>query len=160
MKFQRILIAVDDSIYARHAAEYGFELAHSFKSAVALVHIVEPVIMPQANDPSMLGAFVPTMGPENIEIEKIQEEQSKRLLESMVETFGVGLEVTQFSELGATADTILQCATQFGATLIVLGTHHRSGFDRFLMGSGVAEEVLRHSQIPVLVVPTVEEKEA
>jgi nucleotide-binding universal stress UspA family protein len=157
MKFQRILIGIDDSKYSRHAAAYGFELAHAFKSAVALVHIVEPVIMPQSNDPSLLGAFVPDMGVENIEVERIQEEQSKKLLVSTTEAFGEGLDVTQFSELGATASTIINCAVQFKADLIVVGTHKRSGFDRFLMGS-VAEDVLRHSPVPVLIVPS-EEKE-
>ena len=155
MKFQRILIGIDDSKYSRHAAAYGFELAHAFKSAVALVHIVEPVIMPQSNDPSLLGAFVPDLGVENIEVERMQEEQSKKLLASTTEAFGEGLDVTQFSELGATASTIINCAAQFKADLIVVGTHKRSGFDRFLMGS-VAEDVLRHSTVPVLIVPSEE----
>ena len=35
--------------------------------------------------------------------------------------------------------------------LIVLGTHGKSGFDRFLLGS-VAEKVTRTSKVPVLVV--------
>ena len=51
------------------------------------------------------------------------------------------------------ADGIIQCSKDFGADLIiVIGTHSRTGFDRLLMGS-VAEDVVRHSEIPVLVVP-------
>ena len=38
------------------------------------------------------------------------------------------------------------------ADLIVMGTHGRSGFDRFFLGS-VAEKTLRTSRVPVLVVP-------
>lgn len=34
--------------------------------------------------------------------------------------------------------------------LVVMGTHHRVGFDRFLMGS-VSEEIVRRSQAPTLV---------
>jgi nucleotide-binding universal stress UspA family protein len=157
MKFKRILIAIDDRKYSRHAAEYGFELAHTFKAAVALVHIVEPVIMTQPNDPSMLGAFVPSFGTENMQVEQIQEDNSKKLLEDTASLLGKGLEVTQYSELGSTADTIINCAVQFKASLIVIGTHKRSGFDRLLMGS-VAESVLHHSPIPVLVVPAEEDK--
>lgn len=158
MKFQRILIGIDDSKYSRHAAEYGFELAHTFKSAVALVHIVEPVVMAQPNDPSMLGAFVPNFGTENMEVEKMQEENSKKLLEDTAATLGAKLEVTQFSEIGSTAETIINCAVQFKASLIVIGTHKRSGFDRLLMGS-VAESVLHHSPIPVLIVPAEEARD-
>jgi nucleotide-binding universal stress UspA family protein len=40
--------------------------------------------------------------------------------------------------------------------MIVIGTHSRTGIDRLLMGS-VAEHVIRHSEVPVLVVPMVEE---
>jgi nucleotide-binding universal stress UspA family protein len=36
--------------------------------------------------------------------------------------------------------------------LVVLGTHGRSGFERFLIGS-VAESVMRHAQSSVLIVP-------
>lgn len=157
MKFQRILIAIDDRKYSKHAAEYGFELAHTFKSAVALVHIVEPVVMTQPSDPSMLGSLVPGLGSETVEVEKIQEESSKKLLEQTVNTLGKGLDVTQYSELGSTADTIINCANQFKADLIVIGTHKRSGLDRLLMGS-VAESVLHHSPIPVLIVPAEGEK--
>lgn len=47
---------------------------------------------------------------------------------------------------------ILAAAERLHADLIVMGTHGRTGFRRALMGS-VAEEVLRHAQRPVLVIP-------
>ena len=155
MKFQRILIGIDDTKYSRHAAEYGFELAHTFKSAVALVHIVEPVVMPQPADPSMLGAFMPNFGTESVEAENIQQEYSKKLLANTAETMGEGLEVTQFSEIGSTADRIIECTKQFKADLIVIGTHRRTGLNRLIMGS-VSEHLLRHAPVPVLVVPTID----
>jgi nucleotide-binding universal stress UspA family protein len=34
----------------------------------------------------------------------------------------------------------------------VLGSHGRTGFNRFFNGS-VAEDVTRHSEVPVLIVP-------
>ena len=42
-------------------------------------------------------------------------------------------------------------AEQNGMDLIVVGTLGKTGLDRFLLGS-VAENVIRHSKIPVLVV--------
>jgi len=51
------------------------------------------------------------------------------------------------------ADTgILQQAAEQGTNVLVLGTHGRSGFKRFLLGS-VAERVIRKSSCPTLVVP-------
>lgn len=49
-------------------------------------------------------------------------------------------------------EQILEAATRFGAALIVMATHGRTGLRRALMGS-VAEEVLRHAATPVLIVP-------
>src|SRR3546814_9103714 len=47
---------------------------------------------------------------------------------------------------------ILRIAAEYEPGLIVLGTHGRSGLDHLLMGS-VAEQVVRKSRWPVLVVP-------
>lgn len=43
-------------------------------------------------------------------------------------------------------------ATRLDADLIIMGTHGRTGLRRALLGS-VAEDVVRHAEIPVLVVP-------
>jgi nucleotide-binding universal stress UspA family protein len=50
------------------------------------------------------------------------------------------------------AATIRECARQFRADLIVVGTRGRSGLSKLILGS-VAEEVLRFSEIDVLAVP-------
>ena len=47
----------------------------------------------------------------------------------------------------------------FGAELIVMGTHGRSGLAHALLGS-VAERVVQHSPCPVLIVPKRPEKAA
>ena len=51
----------------------------------------------------------------------------------------------------APADAILRAAREDAADLVVMGTHGRSGFNRFLLGS-VAERLLRESTIPVVTV--------
>jgi nucleotide-binding universal stress UspA family protein len=86
------------------------------------------------------------------EIMDVQNQLSENLIEKTIKKFGNGLQVTHFNEFGDTADGIISCSKEFGADLIVIGTHSRSGIDRLLMGS-VAEHVVRHSEIPVLVVP-------
>ncbi len=52
---------------------------------------------------------------------------------------------------GVAAYEILDFAKQFGADLIVMGTHGRTGFGHLLMGS-VAEIVLKKAPVPVMVV--------
>jgi nucleotide-binding universal stress UspA family protein len=52
---------------------------------------------------------------------------------------------------GSPLETILARAKESGASMIVLGTHGRSGFKRFALGS-TAEAVVRHATVPVLTV--------
>jgi nucleotide-binding universal stress UspA family protein len=86
------------------------------------------------------------------EMIKMQTESAENTIEKTIKKLAEGLQVTQFTEFGSTAEGILECSKQFKADLVVLGTHSRTGLDRLLMGS-VAEHVVRHSEVPVLVVP-------
>jgi len=52
---------------------------------------------------------------------------------------------------GHPADEIVKFAEQNDIEMIVMGTLGKTGLDRFLLGSA-AENVVRHSKIPVLVV--------
>jgi nucleotide-binding universal stress UspA family protein len=53
--------------------------------------------------------------------------------------------------MGVPADVIVRTARTRRAALIVMGTHGRSGFSRFLLGS-VASRVVATSPCPVLTV--------
>ena len=153
MNIKKILIGIDNSKIAEHAAEYGFALARAFKGRVGLVHVIEPVMMPQTGsvDP-MLGGTMQDMGVADVELADIQNEASKRMVDAIVAKFGEDISVTHFTEFGDTADGIIEASKEFNADVIVVGTHSRTGLDRLLMGS-VAEHVVRHAAIPVLVVP-------
>ena len=52
---------------------------------------------------------------------------------------------------GRIAQVILKVAQEHASSLIVIGTHGRSGIDRLLLGS-VAEGVMHHADVPVLLV--------
>ena len=68
-----------------------------------------------------------------------------------------GIEVEPVILEGHPADKILEFSEQESVDLIVMGTLGRTGLDRFLLGS-VAEKVIRHSKIPVMVVKGEAEK--
>lgn len=53
---------------------------------------------------------------------------------------------------GGPANEILDAAVELNADLIVIPTHGRKGLKRLILGS-VAEQVIRHSRIPVLSIP-------
>ena len=151
MLIKKILIGIDDSPFAEHAAKYGFEIAHAFKARVGLVHIVEPILLPYTNSMDPLSGPMPGVT-DDVEILHIQNEASENLIERFIKKFAGDLDVKHFNEFGNTADGIISCSKEFKADMIVIGTHSRTGLDRLLMGS-VTEHVVRHAEVPVLVVP-------
>jgi nucleotide-binding universal stress UspA family protein len=152
MAIQKILIAVDDSRYADHAAEFGFEMARLCSAEVGLVNIIEPIIVPPAGSDSITGISTEVSMVDESEMVRIQKEAAENTVRRIQSQYADELRIANFTEYGLTADGILKCAAEFGADLIVVGTHNRTGIDRLLMGS-IAENVIRHSKIPVLVVP-------
>lgn len=153
--FKKILIGIDNSKYAEHAAKTGFELAKTFGAKAGLVHVVEPTYAPTspASDPSMGIPVESAVNPAaEMEMIDIQNKASDDLMTRVIKDYAGDLEVSKFKDYGSTADGILHCCGEFKADLIVIGTHSRSGLDRLLMGS-VAEHVVRHAEVPVLVVP-------
>jgi len=152
MAIQKILIAVDDSRYADHAAEFGFEMARLYGAEVGLVNIIEPIIMPSSGSDSITGISTDISMMDEPEMVRIQKEAAENTVKRIQEQYAEELKITNFTEYGLTADGILKCSAEFDADLIVVGTHSRKGIDRLFMGS-IAEHVVRHSTIPVLVVP-------
>lgn len=156
MNITKIIIGIDDSKYAEHAAAYGFELARKVDAAVGLVNIIEPaIIAPTGGADTMTGIPSEATTMTDLELLNIQDDLTESILDRTVKKYADGLNVTQFSDYGFTSDGIIKCSHVFGADLIVIGTHSRTGIDRLLMGS-VAEHIVRHSDIPVLVIPFVE----
>jgi len=148
MNFKKILIAVDNSICAEKAAKTGYEMASKFDAEIALVNIIEP--MPQTINPDF--ALTPVF----MELHDNSEENSHTLLKGIENKYGNGLKTTYLTSLDTATHGIIQQAEEWGAELIVIGTHGRTGLYHFLMGS-VAEHVVRKAACPVLIIPNNEE---
>jgi nucleotide-binding universal stress UspA family protein len=67
------------------------------------------------------------------------------------EARAAGVKTTWTIVQGVPADRIVQAARAKHADLVVMGTHGRTGFSRFLLGS-VASRVVATSPCPVLTV--------
>jgi nucleotide-binding universal stress UspA family protein len=59
----------------------------------------------------------------------------------------------KFIPEGLPTKDIIKTAEIWEADLIVMGTHGRTGLMHLLVGS-VAEHIIRHSKIPVMVIPS------
>ena len=142
MLFQRILIAVDSTAVAGHAAEVGLELAEALHSDVAFIHVVDPAVG--------LGVESGVSASENIEAAR---QDAKGLLTSLTRQTTHGANVRrQFVAVGNTAAEIAKTATDWPADLIVIGSRGHGRLEAALLGS-VADSVLHHARCAVLVVP-------
>jgi nucleotide-binding universal stress UspA family protein len=83
-------------------------------------------------------------------------EQHKQQLDEFLNDKAAGLasdlKIRKVVEPGQPYATIVYLAENENVDLIVTSSHGRSGLSRVLMGS-VAEEIIRKSRCPVLVVP-------
>lgn len=147
MNFKKILIAVDNSTCSEKAAKTGYEMAIKFGAAVALLNIIEPA--PATVNPDF------TLAPVFMEMYDNSAENSQTLLQEMANKYANGIETTYLTSLDTASHGIIQQAEEWGAELIVIGTHGSTGLYHFLMGS-VAEHVARKSACPVLIVPNKE----
>ena len=142
MLFQRILIAVDSTAVAGHAAEVGLELAEALHSDVAFIHVVDPAVG--------LGVESGVSASENIEAAR---QDAKGLLTSLTRQTTHGANVRrQFVAVGNTAAEIAKTATAWPADLIVIGSRGHGRLEAALLAS-VADSVLHHARCAVLVVP-------
>lgn len=137
----KIMIAVDFSSYSSSVVAAGMELARSTKSSVVLLSILD-----KASEliPSIEG------GESSDEWTRRVQDIATRLEVFAAEYSDVAVSVS--ATIGSPKEDILEQAAAQEITTLVVGTHGRTGLDHLLVGS-TAEFVIRHSPIPVLVVP-------
>ena len=142
MAYNRILIAVDDSPESMKAAKCGFELARCLQAVVAVLYVVN-------KDKEVVNA---DLGITREESRHVLLEEANDTIAQYIKMFDGRTEVFRFTPEGTPEKEILQTADEWRADLIVMGTHTRSRIDRILTGS-LAEHIIRHARIPVLVTP-------
>ena len=141
-----ILVAVDFSPCGQHALQAATRLARDLGAAIRIVHAFEP--NPRA--PVMAGLGYRELFEELAA--ELETEEAMQLSTWAQEARASGIDVETEARPGREADVILGAAEAEDVFMLVLGTHGRSGFKKLLLGS-VAQEVLRRSSKPVLVVP-------
>jgi len=141
--FHNILIPVDFSDLSALALRYAAALAQCSGARMALVyaHTFSP-------PPYFTGHNLNEL---ERQFRASFTEAEQALRQFAVSTLGAAAGVEAQVLEGTPADTILKYAADRQIDLIAMGTHGRSGVNRWMLGS-VAERVLRASEIPVLTV--------
>lgn len=148
---KKVLIAIDYNPCAQKIAETGYQYARAMHAETCIVHAIADIGYYAMEYSPIMGftGFTPDSAFNNMEE---QEKEAKCFLEMVVKHLGDGSLQTKVVE-GKTSEAILQFAVAYGADLIVMGAQSHNGLEKMIMGDVVAA-VLRHTAIPLLIVPT------
>ena len=145
--FKTILVPVDGSTPAAAALGHAADLARLASATVIVVTVPHRLLPPIGQELAW-----ETRGETLDTIDDRELERARQTLAgaaSQLETHGVPHRLeTVFAE--EPYEGILKAAADFGADLIVMGSHGRRGVHRLLLGSQ-ATKVIALSTIPVLV---------
>lgn len=132
----RVLVAYDGSEQARRALEWAPRVAG--ESAVTVISVAPTL----EASPKIPDAVDPTS---NEDVHRHQLDEAATLLGMN------GVRVERILRIGNPAEEIINAADEGRFDLILIGIRGISTVRRFLIGS-VAERVVRHASVPVLVV--------
>jgi nucleotide-binding universal stress UspA family protein len=164
---QNIIVGYDGSEESERAVRRGADIAEAFSSHLVVVSVTKPtpvtpalaelapspVVMPGAAGPVAV-ATVDRPTPTEVELEQVPsaDELAERQLERARTTLsGRSIDAEFVSELGDTAERLLDVAEHRSSDLIVVGCRDHGFFER-LFSRPVDETVARRADSDVLLV--------
>ncbi|TMT87681.1 universal stress protein [Haloterrigena sp. H1] len=138
--YRNVLVPTDGSESAQDALAIGTDIATTEGAALHLLSVVTT---------ATLGVDVRN----EIQLSMLEESATKILDDASAFATETGVEpAAETIEFGSSIpQTIRTYVDEHDIDLVVVGTHGRTGFDRYLLGS-VTEQLVRTSPVPVLTV--------
>ena len=138
-KGERILVALDGSIYSEKAFDQAMSMATVCNSSLFAINIVE--------------AYPKSLMPGPAAEEQIEKDAKDFLEQFKAKASGQNVSLETIVHVGGQPhELIVKEAKGLNIDLIVMGTHGRTGLKRLFMGS-VAQKVIGYAPCAVLVVP-------
>jgi nucleotide-binding universal stress UspA family protein len=134
-----VLHPTDGSEASRAAADHAIDLAAAHGATLRLLYVVDTGTLAADDYGTVL-------------LDSLEQSGQAALDDLAERAAAAGVECDSAIETGTPHREILADAEASGADLVVMGTHGRTGLDRFLLGS-VSGRVVRSADVPVLVVP-------
>jgi nucleotide-binding universal stress UspA family protein len=169
-----ILYPTDGSAGANAAFEHALELGERYGATVHVLHAVnsdyfdymaggggegvQSGMMKDKEDERQTGMMggdgdgsqTGMMAKDHRALEESLETHAASVVKAIADEFG-DVDTVPSTIVGKPHRVILEYADEHDIDLIVMGTHGRSGLDRYLLGS-VAEKVVRMSDVPVVTI--------
>ncbi len=140
----KVLIAVDISETTTEIVQKGIDFAAKMNASVIVASII-PIYVDYLQSQM---ALVPTQWDE---IYTAQKQYALKELEKIKEDNDY-VDIQLYVEVGNAKFDVIEKAEKEEASYIVVGTHGRTGLSHMVIGS-TAEYIVRHSSVPVLVIP-------
>ena len=138
---QKILLPTDGSEYAEKTIRYALKLAKALGANIEVMYAFQPSTSLRKRAAMMMEEY-----------RKALEEDAQEIVTEVAERFrSEGLTVSATVVEGPAAEAILRAIDELKPSLVVMGARGGGGFTNVLLG-GVAEQVIHHSPVPVLVV--------
>ncbi|MGM5629770.1 universal stress protein [Apibacter raozihei] len=139
-----MIVPVDFSESTDHILEEAVYYAKATQSKIYLLHVAS----------LDLGFVIGDIGFQYLpELEEAgMKDETQQLVTYEKKLKGEGVEVEIIIKQGTPAEVILSETTQRNADLIVMGSHGRGVIMEAILGS-VSKDVIKKSEVPVLIVP-------
>lgn len=140
------MIATDGSETSMKTAKLAVGMAKRAGGAVAAIYVVDISRLAQLPGYTTL----PGISERLMELMFKEGEDAISEIGEMASNAGVPFE--KIVAEGNPSEEILRRSSESGIDLLVMGSIGRTGIEKIMLGS-VAEKVVRHSRVPVLIVP-------
>jgi len=138
----KILMGIDESKFSDDVLRAIVTQFRPEHAEVRVLHVLQPTA---PAPPQMAPGYAPELEDQKKPAHALVERIAKELRSA-------GFKVDTAVEVGDIRETVIDSAADWGADLIVVGSHGK-GIQRFLLGS-VAEFVARHAKCSVEIVRT------
>ncbi|MEW5985855.1 MAG: universal stress protein [Chloroflexota bacterium] len=139
--FQKILFPTDGSEHSEKARPFAVDLAKLTGATIVVMHAFQSPLTLRKRGAIMLEELKTT----------IEEDAKEFVSEEVTAVQTAGVSATALLVEGSAAEGILRAIEEEQPDLVVMGSRGGGGLPGLRLGS-VAEQIVRHSAVPVLVV--------
>jgi nucleotide-binding universal stress UspA family protein len=142
LPYRNVLVPTDGSECASGAVDHALTIASATGATAHVINVYDGEAYSQVPDAVPPSDYVETL-----------ERSGREVTEAVADRFeAAGVDAETAVLKGRASEGILSYAEDNHVDAVIMGTHGRSGLDRFLIGS-TTERVIRQCDLPVIAVP-------
>jgi len=145
-KYKKVLFCTDFSENSDYAFEFAYGIAKRDDGLLYMLHV-----LPDNPHQAFAERYITKKDLEKIQ-KGIWEDLDNKYREHYVEKIENEIKFEIVTKSGREENEILKLAKKENVDIIVMGTHGKTGIEHVFFGS-VAEKVIRHSPLPVFIIP-------